>query len=299
MSLYRSGVAEQNKEYKLLLNRKILHGVASAIALAIVMLILLPAPADAAWWRRGREELRDRGSAAGKVIAATRRSDSLRADLLVYSNLVEARVSCVTVDDLERVENKIELGTSLYVLGTGEMTDDGCSIARLWRPIGKSPKADAIVGIRHDIAMRLYGIEFPERIGRFIGDGELQLRHSELQRLANFTPLLYKAAKVLDIDMPEVNGIDSEELRELEDENGELRRKLADMRHAEPVAAEWTREQLRGEQCLEKMKGIVAEIRPLEFALEHVAAGGRGHHPGLEESVMNVLALARTFKDPS
>lgn len=274
---------------------------------ALIGAMLLPlfaTSADAGWWRRGREELRDRGSIAGKVIAVTRRGDALRADVLVYANLLEARVSCVTLSDLDRVQDKLPLGQSLYVLSTGEMTEDGCSVARLWRPVGKSPKADAIVGIRHAIAVWLYGVRYPDRMQRFIGDGERQLKMDEIRKLAASTPDIIEAFRVWGIDLTDF-GESRDRIDELERENEQLRQRLEefergglapsrDLRLGDPVTR-WIAE---AGACHEDMGTIHGHAGDLQRVVRHVAGakGGAGHHPGLEAAVAGIVEITKPYQ---
>lgn len=269
-----------------------------ALVVSLVAPIIAPPDAEAGLFRRGREELRDRGSTAGKVIAVTRRGDSLRADVLVYANLLEARVSCVTLSDLDRVDRKLALGTSLYVNTTGDMTDDGCSVARLWRPIGKSPKADAIVGIRHAIAVWLYGTRFPDAMKRFIGDGDRQLKMREIEKLAESTPDVIEAFRVWGIDLTDY-GESGDRIDELERANRRLLDRIEELESGGASAASFAGTEPPSDcsRCFEAMRGIATHMDPLEAVVWHVAGaqGGVGHHPGLEHAVAAIETLVEPF----
>lgn len=175
-------------------------------ALLALALLLVTSGCSSGMLRNARESVRDTGSEAGKIIAVVPVPGAMSANVLVYSSLFEARVTCLNLDDFDRVAEDLSLGDSIAVLGGGSTSDSGgdCMNVRRWWRVGKSPKADAVVGIRHDIAMRFFGIPYPEAMKQFLGTGPTHLHVHEIERLANHSPQAIRAFRIWGIDTSKI-----------------------------------------------------------------------------------------------
>lgn len=276
------------------MNKPLIFKAVIGVALALIV------AAEAHAGRIGRAL----GNNASKLIAVDVKPGSGRAQAIVYANLVEANAMCWSLNDLQRLNNKVKVGDSIAYLGDKGVDEDGCTIVRRWWRVARSPKGDAITGIKTAIAVWMYGQAHPEHMEQFIGTGDKQLSKSDLESLAERVPAVIRAFGVWGFDLRDYSGT-NERIRELEAEVERLRSLLDAASSASFDAAAAPNEcepeviERDSGRCVGAMLGIRTHVTTLRTVVTHVsgAQGGVGHHPGLEPAVAGIDQLSRPFAE--
>lgn len=230
--------------------------------------------------RQVREMIRDTGSEAGKVLAAIPVAGTLKADVLVYSALIEPRVTCLRLEDYDRVAKEIALGDSLAVSGAGEPNGDQCTRVGQWWRTERAKNADSVVALRHDIAVRLFGVSYPESFNRFVGLGPTYLHRAELQQLADHAPDLIRALSLWGVNIDILSTLSS---------------RVEEICPEEPAATSAL--PAADARCLGAMYGVASHLPALDRAITHAeqSHGMFGAHPGLEDAAEGIALIVAPY----